>query len=84
MFFKKAKSEPDWNHKINLTRYSQRRSMFEIAKLCNVDANDYVRWETGMEMPNDIQKAKIAKALGVRIEEIFGEAKREPTPNLDE
>lgn len=60
-----------WYTRLKLLRTLKGLSQDEAAKLIGTVYRNYQRWEYGEVIPTTSSRKKIAKALGVEIEEIF-------------
>jgi len=49
-------------------------SQSELAKRCGVDETAVSHWENGVSSPKGSRLPVVAEALGVTIDELFGEA----------
>lgn len=60
-----------WNKKIEVLRIIKGWTQKEAAERCNTNQKAYWVWESGESYPRKNSRVAIAKAFGVKEEEIF-------------
>jgi len=63
-----------WNKKIEVLRIAKGWTQEETANKCCTSAKTFWNWEKGVNYPRRLSQMSIAKAFGVSVEEIFGQA----------
>lgn len=71
MLWNKAIGGLSWNNKIQLLRIIQGKTQEQLAKECLTNRKGWWNWETGKHYPRAINRQAIARALGVKTQDIF-------------
>ena len=60
------------NNRLKVIRAERRITQFQLSLLSNITQSRLSYFENGLIEPREDEKKRLAKALGVRVEEIWG------------
>lgn len=65
-----------WYKKMEVLRVARGYTQTEMAEKCFTNQKTYWSWEKNQRYPRAISRQAIAKALGVKVDEIFNQSEQ--------